>query len=315
LKIYYWANNLSKTNGEGILANLFIQKIIFYNPSCKFININSDISYKTSSFLHKYFYPIYGAIKIRFYSIMGRKTCYINYLPLWNFIIFILLPKNTILGPITGTIIKRKLSFFDNFFKKISVKIICLKFNKILFATNFFKNYTNLSHKAYYNFILSDFKFKIDKVPKKFDFVIYYREYATKGNEFIKKIITFLTKNNYRIAVIGEKIINKKNLKNFGFVSRQKAKKIISKSKFAIASAENLYSFFVQDCLSHGLIIFYNNIFKKYCSFFKNQLVPINYENTKDSLGILTNINVDRYVKKKNINFEIYYKKFFNLNN
>jgi hypothetical protein len=38
---------------------------------------------------------------------------------------------------------------------------------------------------------------------KKFDFVIYHRKYETKGNEFIERIITFLTNNNYKIAVIG----------------------------------------------------------------------------------------------------------------
>ena len=52
--------------------------------------------------------------------IIKKKTCYINYLPLWNFIIFIILPKNTILGPITGTIVKRKLSYLEDIFKKIN---------------------------------------------------------------------------------------------------------------------------------------------------------------------------------------------------
>ena len=91
--------------------------------------------------------------------------------------------------------------------------------------------------------------------------MIYYRKYETKGNEFIKKIIIILLKNNYKIAIIGDKIINNKNINNFGYVKRQKAKKIISMSRYSIASAENLYSFFAQDCLSYGLIVFYNNIF------------------------------------------------------
>jgi hypothetical protein len=32
----------------------------------------------------------------------GKKTIYVNYLPLWNFLIFLLLPPGSILGPITG---------------------------------------------------------------------------------------------------------------------------------------------------------------------------------------------------------------------
>lgn len=316
MKIYYWANNLSKTKGEGILANIFLKKITFYNPTYRLININNNINNNSSSFLYKYIYPIYGALKIRCYSVIKRETCYLNYLPLWNFILFILLPKNTILGPITGTIIERKLSCLEDFFKKISIKIIQLKFNKILFATNFFKINLNLHNNVYCNFILSDFKFKRNIRPKKFDFVIYHRKYETKGNEFIERIITFLTNNNYKIAVIGEKILNKKNLKNYGPVSRLKAKKIISESKYTIASAENLYSFFVQDCLSNGLIVFYNNIFKKYCSFFKTQLIPISYTNVKkSSKDIIFNLKIDRSIKKPSNNFEIYYKEYFKFNN
>ena len=36
----------------------------------------------------------------------GNKICYINYLPIWNFLIFVVLPKKTILGPITGIDLK-----------------------------------------------------------------------------------------------------------------------------------------------------------------------------------------------------------------
>jgi len=38
----------------------------------------------------------------------------------------------------------------------------------------------------------------------------------------------------------------------------KKANKIISECKYAISNPENLYSFFVQDCLSNNLIVFYN---------------------------------------------------------
>ena len=32
----------------------------------------------------------------------GNKTCYVNYLPMWNFLVFLILPPSTLLGPITG---------------------------------------------------------------------------------------------------------------------------------------------------------------------------------------------------------------------
>ena len=36
-------------------------------------------------------------------------TLVINFLPLWNFFCFSLLPKKTILGPITGTTLIKKI--------------------------------------------------------------------------------------------------------------------------------------------------------------------------------------------------------------
>ena len=43
--------------------------------------------------------------------IFNRKVLYLNYIPLWNFLIFIFLPPNSLIGPITGTIKKKNLFF------------------------------------------------------------------------------------------------------------------------------------------------------------------------------------------------------------
>ena len=55
------------------------------------------------SFLsHKYIIPFIGIFYCWVYYLQNKKVCYLNYLPLWNVLIFLLLPPNTILGPITG---------------------------------------------------------------------------------------------------------------------------------------------------------------------------------------------------------------------
>ena len=66
-----------------------------------------------------------------------------------------------------------------------------------------------------------------------------------------------------------------KDIKNFGFVKREKAKKIIAQSSYAINNPENLYSFFFQDCMSYNLTIFYNLYFKKYNILKNKKLIAI----------------------------------------
>lgn len=312
MKIYFWASDKSLNTGEGILANQFISEFKKSNTNYKFISINKKINSK-NNFIGRYIMPFYGILKIWHHTIRNRKTCFINYLPLWNFMIFLLLPKKTILGPITGTTVLRRSEIFLYFFKFISIKIILIKFDKVLLATNFFtKNFKNKC-KLYSNFIFSGFKFNKKRLNKKYDFVIYNRKYKTKGNDFTIKIIKLLSLRKFKIAIIGDKIKNIKNIKNYGYIKREFAKKIISQSKYSLSSAENLYSFFTQDCLSENLIVFYNKYFRNYCHFFKKQLIPLNYSNANASFGkILKEISNFRENRNNiNINFGIYYKNYF----
>jgi hypothetical protein len=115
--------------------------------------INKDNSFfkkkiiNKDSLLHKYFGPFYGI----YYLWLNRdkNIIYINYLPLWNFLIFLFLPKKTIIGPITGGVYHGKVYSFNSFirkyifpiFYKISVFIIYRKFKGVIFSTDLLKNY------------------------------------------------------------------------------------------------------------------------------------------------------------------------------
>ena len=82
--------------GEGNLARKFIEKF-FKNQ-----NINIE-NLRNRNFLNrKYLVPFIGILYCWKNFVKGNKVGYINYLPLWNFFIFIFLPPKTILGPITG---------------------------------------------------------------------------------------------------------------------------------------------------------------------------------------------------------------------
>tara|TARA_B100000700_G_C15017211_1_gene843893 strand:- start:679 stop:1596 length:918 start_codon:yes stop_codon:yes gene_type:complete len=297
-KIYFWACDISDNSGEGILANLFLRKYFSNKKKIKLININKkNKNQKRNNFVknkrkfdsiyHKYIFPFIGILNLWLKFFQSKKICYLNYLPLWNFIIFLLLPPKTILGPITGTAFRDNYINIFNFFEKISLIIIKFRYKKVIFSTNFYTKKYLLSKKDFKSdFILNDFKIEKARRQKKYDFVIYYRKNSKLQKDYINNIIYNLGKFNYKFAIIGDKIKITQG-KNFGYVNRKKVKKIISQSKFGISNPENLYSFFVQDCLSYNLLVFYNIFFIKFISVYKNNLIPITFKNIKKDLQII----------------------------
>ena len=170
-KIVFWASDYSDKSGEGKLALLFVKKLKKYNKNIKTKLIKSIFT-KTNkkgnkifftSWLHKYLGPIYGAGILWFYYFRSYKTCYLNYLPLWNFLIFLLLPPNSILGPITGSISRSNSFFLKKILERISVLIIKLRYKKVIFSNNFYKK---IFKKSLHNFIMSNFSARNSEYKK-----------------------------------------------------------------------------------------------------------------------------------------------------
>ena len=91
-KIFYWANSELNNDGEGILANsfLFFLKKNFKNSSL--ISINKIKLKNKQSIFAKYILPFYGVVLLWIYYLKNEKISYINYLPVWNFLLILLLP-------------------------------------------------------------------------------------------------------------------------------------------------------------------------------------------------------------------------------
>lgn len=318
-KIYIWANDYSSDTGEGRLARNFtilIQNqfpnslIIVKTPKEKFIFkeykiCKSYIFYK-NNFFYKYLWFFYGV----FYLWRNRKNkiVYINYLPLWNFLIFLLLPKKTILGPITGGVNVNKIDNLENFvrillfpiFYKISLHIISLKFRKIFFSTNLLKKYVPKKNRKYFFFgyVYSLFLNKnyLIKKNKIYDLIFYNRNYNSKKNYLVKNIILELPKE-LKVCVIGDKCEGESFI-NKGYVSHHQVLKLISRSKMAFGTSENLLSLFAIDCYNLGVKLIYdkntllNNVISK-----KNSLI-INYKNSLNSSKfILKELSKYKFIK------------------
>ena len=169
-KYYCWVCDFSKISGEGNLANLFINKN-FYNDYLIYTPFSLITNKKFKNIInYKYISPFIGIIFCWYLFIKKKKVAYINYLPLWNFFIFALLPPKTLFGPITGganfkkknNIIRRLL--FPIFYK-LSEFFLIIRNEKVNFSTDLLKKYlstysiTRSKFNSGFNYLFKNFPF------------------------------------------------------------------------------------------------------------------------------------------------------------
>lgn len=328
-EVFVWASDFEDFKGEGLLARLFIKKFFFsYKNKVKIYTNNSNyIFYKNkyyklekkkynNNFFKKYFYTFYGIFLIWYFYFKGKKVCYVNYLPLWAFWTFFLLPKKTIIGPVTGGVYKKNIYTLNNLIRRfilpifyfISLKFIFTKFKKIIFSTDKLKHLIPRSKIKYclFNFCLLFYKKRISQ-NKTIDFLFYLRAHANKSNHFHKKIINQLSNLNFKIIVVGDKFL-KLNVKNYVNIQRVKLLKILDKTKYTITSDENFYSLFALDCFSSNVHVFYNKNSKpKKFYFNKKMITDINFSDVNYSTKKIINIiNLKKLEHEPNVTNKIF---------
>ena len=278
-KLIFWVCDYSDKTGEGNLARKFIKE----NFKKKKIKINT---LKLNDFLnHKYLSPFVGIISCWKHYLRGNNVGYINFLPLWNFLIFFLLPPKTILGPITGGALydkSNKVNYLIRnilfpIFYKLSEFIINLRFkSKIIFSTELLKNYLskNTIRRSKFNFVLKNLKFK-KKRNKDIDFLIYYRIHSNKSLFFNYKLIQNLVKSNLKIFVVGDKL-DMKGVINLGYLNKKRIDILQSRSKYSLYSGENIYSLFVIECITNHVKILINKENIQKLKDLKKFFIPLN---------------------------------------
>jgi hypothetical protein len=315
--IFIWSSDFEEFTGEGLLARSFVENLFATKNKIKIVSNNSVFFYNKkilikkkkkykNNFINKYLFPYYGILLIWYYYLKNKKTVYINYLPLWNFIIFLLLPRDTLLGPITGNLYKAKVNSLNSFIRKIifplfyfiSIKIIFKKYKNIVFSTDNLKElvYTKLKKFCLFNICLLFYK-KRKIVKKNIDFLFYFRKHASKNNQFLEFIIKQLADRGFKIVVVGDKF-NYKKIKNYTNIPRVKLLPLLDQTRYSVSVGDNLYSLFFLDCLSCNVILFYNKHLKFKNNFFLDfPLIPLNFNDFEISLKIII-------LKYKNFYFE-----------
>ena len=281
--VYCWACDFSKNSGEGNLANLFVNKKFnnnykIYTPQS--LNINKKLS---NIINYKYISPLIGVIFCWFFFIKNKRVAYINYLPLWNFLIFALLPPKTLLGPITGGahfVEEQKLirSLLFPIFYKISEFFLIIRNSQINFSTELLKKYLFKCtiKKSNFNYIFKYYSKKILK-KKSIDFLIYYRKHKNKEASFPFSFIKNLIKLNFKIHIVGDYFKNS-YVKNHGYLSNKRINILLSKSFFSLISNENPYTLFTIECLNNNVKIIADQSFKKEIKYFKKEFIFLNFK-------------------------------------
>jgi hypothetical protein len=284
-KIFCWACDYNKDTGEGKLARLYI-KINFKNCLIK-ISTPSKVLENFKLIQHRYISPFVGIILCWIAYFDKKQTIYINYLPLWNFLIFLLLPPKTLIGPITGgarfknSVIRK---YLFPLFYKISQLIIYFRYQDVIFSTDLLKKYlyNYFLKKSKFNFILNILKKKNYTLEhkKKLDFLIYYRNHENKRKFFPYLFIKELIALNYKIYVFGDKLLIDK-VHNLGKISNEKVNKLLRKTRYTISSGENALSIFTLECINNNVKVLTNSrtIFK-YRNL-KSNFIYVNYNSGK----------------------------------
>jgi hypothetical protein len=307
-KIYCWACDISKNTGEGNLANEFLKKLKINNNVYIFdiqkLNITNNFLLKILNY--KYISPFVGLVFCWYLFLQKKKISYINYLPLWNFMLFIFLPPKIILGPITGganfknnnKLFVRKYIF--PILYKISEIFINFRLKKISFSTDLLKPFLKKSTiaKSNFNYIFNLVNKKKNN-PKNIDFLIYYRKHNNKESffpySFIKKLISL----NFKVHIVGD-YLNFNSVTNYGYVDNKFVNRILSKTFYTLASNENLYSLFtIESINNHVKIIVDKNQFKK-IKFFKENFICLDFNK-------IYNINYLKIIKSTINNPIIHY--------
>jgi hypothetical protein len=281
--LFIWVCDYSENSGEGKLARLFINHL---NKKKQFnINLNQKKKFK-----QKYLPTFFGICYCWKKYFKNEKVCYLNYLPFWNFLIFVFLPPKTIIGPITGGSNFPKSPYFNYLirgfifpiFYKISEFFINLRNVEIIFSTDLLKKnlFKKTIKKSKFNFILKIFS-KQKKQKKKIDFIIYYRRHKNKVSFFPYQFVEKLVKSNYKISIVGDKL-KMPLVKNLGKLSNKKVLQLQASAKYTIASEENIYSIFVIECISNYVKVILNERQSNKIKFFKKNFIKVNFDTMKN---------------------------------
>jgi hypothetical protein len=322
--IFCWGCDDATNRGEGQLLYKYISENLRNFDLIKITNIkNSRIlkhdfkinevdNFSTSlklSFIESYISPFIGVMYLWYKYISGKKVCYVNFLPLWNILLFLLLPPGTKLGPITGSVYKGKVTNLESFVRRYIIPILYLISGKVIinlrkgnfiFSTSLLINYLSpkVRARSSFDYIFKNIAIKSYNKHRDIDLLVYNRNYFNKSNIFFSEVITNLQKNNFKVYYFGDEIATPGN--NYKkIINNSEVQEYLNRTKFTLISNENFFSMFTLEAIKNNVNLIYNKdhkITNKWIESSK-KIVKIDYLEVIESI---------EKIKEKISNFENY---------
>jgi glycosyltransferase involved in cell wall biosynthesis len=309
-ELYCWACDTGTNRGEGQLMLKFVKENLNNYKSIILKNTLETIVIKNNyfnlqkytkitlklNFFQCYISPYIGILYLWYKFVLGKRVCYINFLPLWNLPIFLLLPPGTILGPITGSVYDGKIYDVQSFLRKIIIpylyfvsdKIISFRKQKILFSTDLLRPYIDEKKQLKYNFnyIFQGIKINNYKQVKDIDLLIYNRQYFNKSNSLNKKIITSLEKSKINFYYFGDEI-DVSSEYYLKILDNDAVNKYLERTKFTLISNENFHSFYCLEAVKNNVNLFYNQSQVTNIEWLKNsgKILALNYDDEIETIN------------------------------
>lgn len=277
------------SSGEGQLANLFAKDLV---KKKKIIYINHQILSNKNTIWHKYMLPLIGIYYCWVKFLEKKEVCFLNYLPLWNCLLFCLLPPKTIFGPITGGAISesgyQKLvrSAIFPILYRISQMFLFFRKTKLIFATNLLKKncYQFILKKSFWNYQLKKINLTKKYLKKNIDLLIYYRKHSNKETALIQKVLQ-KTHGKKKVFVVGDWLDSQK-VQNLGYKNNKKIQSMLKRTKYSIISSENIFSFYTMECINNNVLLIYEKKPSTKIKILNKHFIEIKKFNYKNKLGL-----------------------------
>lgn len=295
--IVVWASDFERVGGEGVLAHLFVsalrsqfgdRRVIVVSPYAihvmrggntihtRAINpfglpeVTSSHQDKRQTFFTKYIIPLAGACFIRSLA-RQRRTVYLNYLPLWNFPLLLLIPRSTVLGPVVGgyppEISLRGVLTNPAGLVRGALMPACYMLGALLIARKFPR--LVLGNPCTYTFFPQPYRANIlltcvnilaaqgvvtpdQPDHPTYDVFFYLRAHSTRHPEESKQLMEELCRRGYKVCAAGE-VSNVPGVVDKGYVPHETLLGLLVDSSCFVCLSDNIFAITAIEALALGV--------------------------------------------------------------
>ncbi len=298
--VVVWASDFEGIGGEGVLANLVVNALVAGFPGRAIIVVSPYAIHAMRSgkpshirainpfglppltsahqdnrqtFFTKYIVPFAGACFLRSIA-KRRKTMYLNYLPLWNFLLLLLIPRSSVLGPVVGgyppAVSMRQLVKKPAVLVRGALMPLCYFAGAAVITRKF--PLLVLGNPCTYRFFPASYRRNIlfscvnilaarattvadrPEMPA-YDVFFYLRGHPSRHPEASRTLLAEISRLGYKVCVAGD-LANVPGVTDKGYVPHERLLRLLVDSASFVCLSDNLFAITTIEALALGVHCF-----------------------------------------------------------